>query len=117
MSVLMEAEEIADVHLVVRDRLLADVIVQLREWKAANYHKQMVGSCKEAKAFDDDFQKVCNHLSAVETQLKFSSHDREHLPCYQHLRCVCTERHRSLGQRSWRRWRSQRRIITTHVKL
>lgn len=59
MSVLVEAEELADVRLTVRDRLLADVLVQLKEWKAANYHKQMVGSCKEAKTFEDDFHKVC----------------------------------------------------------
>jgi len=58
MSVLVEAEELADVHLIIRDQLLADVIVQLKEWKAANYHKQMVGSCKEAKVFEDDFHKV-----------------------------------------------------------
>jgi len=59
MSMLVEAEELADVRLVIRDRLLAEVIVQLKEWKAANYHKQMVGSCKEAKAYEDDFHKVC----------------------------------------------------------
>jgi len=59
-SVLIEAEELADVRLSVRDRLLADVIVQLKEWKAANYHKQMVGGCKEAKVFEDDFHKVWN---------------------------------------------------------
>jgi len=59
MSMLVEAEELADVRLTVRDRLLADVIVQLKEWKTANYHKQMVGSCKEAKTFEDDFHKVC----------------------------------------------------------
>jgi len=61
MSMLVEAEEIADVRLLVRDRLLADVIVQLKDWKAANYHKQMVGICKEAKTFEEDFHKVCDH--------------------------------------------------------
>jgi len=61
-SVLTEAEELADIRLSVRDRLLADVIVQLKEWKAANYHKQMVGSCKEAKVFEDDFHKVQQNL-------------------------------------------------------
>jgi len=59
MSMFVEAEELADVRLTVRDRLLADVIVQLKDWKTANYHKQMVGICKEAKAFEDDFHKVC----------------------------------------------------------
>jgi len=58
LSVLVEAEELADVHLIVRDRLLAEVIVQLKDWKAANYHKQMVGICKEAKVFEDEFHKV-----------------------------------------------------------
>jgi len=58
MSMLVEAEELADIRLIVRDRLLAEVIVQLKEWKAVNYHKQMVGSCKEAKVFEDDFHKV-----------------------------------------------------------
>ena len=58
MSMLVEAEELADVRLVVRDRLLAEVIAQLKDWKTANYHKQMVGSCKEAKAFEEEFHKV-----------------------------------------------------------
>jgi len=58
MSVLTEAEGLADVRLIIRDRLAAEVMVQLKDWKAANYHKPMVGSCKEAKAFEEDFHKV-----------------------------------------------------------
>jgi len=62
LSMLVEAEELADVRLMVRDRLSAEVLSQLKEWKAANYHKPMVGSCKEAKAFEEDFHKVCDIL-------------------------------------------------------
>jgi len=58
LSMLVEAEELADLRLMVRDRLFAEVIVQLKEWKAANYHKQMVGSCREAKTFEEEFHKV-----------------------------------------------------------
>jgi len=69
MSMLVEAEELADVHLMVRDRLSAEVLVQLKDWKAANYHKQMVGSCKEAKAFEEDFHKVCGILLGYNSEL------------------------------------------------
>jgi len=76
---LVEAEELADIRLIVRDRLLAEVIVQLKEWKAVNYHKQMVGSCKEAKVFEDDFHKVFGQIY-VQNLCAFSTYTTYNTP-------------------------------------
>lgn len=55
---LNEADQIADVHLAVKDRLLSDIQSQIKDWKNDNYKKQIVGTCKEAKTFEEDFRKV-----------------------------------------------------------
>ena len=52
-----EAESLADVHNSVRDKL-AEVQADVKKWKHDTYKKQMVGGCKEAKAFEDEFRKV-----------------------------------------------------------
>jgi len=55
---LDEADQIADVHLAVKDRLLSDIQSQIKDWKNDNYKKQIVGTCKEAKTFEEDFRKA-----------------------------------------------------------
>ena len=57
-GVLDEAEHLADVHLGIRERLIGEVQVKVKDWKNDNYKKQIVGGCKEAKTFDDEFRKV-----------------------------------------------------------
>ena len=54
---LNEAESLADVHNSVRDKL-AEVQSDVKKWKHDTFKKQMVGGCKEAKAFEDEFRKV-----------------------------------------------------------
>jgi len=46
----------------VRDKL-AEVQSDVKKWKHDTYKKQMVGGCKEAKAFEDEFRKVVNQTS------------------------------------------------------
>lgn len=59
---LNEAESLADVHNSVRDKL-AEVQTDVKKWRHETYKKQMVGGCKEAKAFEDEFRKVmCHHI-------------------------------------------------------
>ena len=55
---LHEAESLSEVHLSVREKLI-EVQADLKKWKNETYKKQMVGGCKEAKSFDDEFKKVC----------------------------------------------------------
>jgi len=55
---LDEADHVADVHLMVKARLLSEVQAQIKEWKNDNYKKNMVGGCKETKLFEDEFHKV-----------------------------------------------------------
>lgn len=54
---LAEADSLAEVHLAIREKL-TDVQTEVKKWKNENYKKQMVGGCKEAKAFEDEFKKV-----------------------------------------------------------
>ena len=55
---LDEADQMGDVHLSIRDHLVNDVQAEVKEWRNDNYKKQMVGGCKEAKTFEDEFKKV-----------------------------------------------------------
>lgn len=48
----------ADVHLEIKDRLVNEVQTSIKDWKNENYKKQMVGGCKEARSFEDDFKRV-----------------------------------------------------------
>ena len=56
---LNEADLIAEVHLSVRDKLVNEIVPQIKDWKSENYKKQLIGGCKEAKTFEDDFHRVC----------------------------------------------------------
>jgi len=60
---LEEAVKLADVHLEIKDHLLTDVQTSMKDWRNENYKKQLVGGCKEAKAFEDDFKKVSQIVS------------------------------------------------------
>ena len=46
-----------------QERLGSEIHQQVKDWKNEHYKKQMVGNCKEAKQFEDDFKKVvCSML-------------------------------------------------------
>jgi len=55
---LDEADQLADVHLTIKSRLLTEVQAQIKDWKTEHYKRQMVGGCKETKLFEDEFHKV-----------------------------------------------------------
>lgn len=54
----MEADRRCDMHLRVKDRLVNEVIAQIKQWQKENYHKSMM-TLKERKEMDDAFKKVC----------------------------------------------------------
>ncbi|KAF8788033.1 protein kinase C and casein kinase substrate in neurons protein 1-like isoform X2 [Argiope bruennichi] len=56
-SALVEADRRCDMHLRVRDRLVNDVIGQIKQWQKDNYHKSMM-TLKERKEMDDAFKKA-----------------------------------------------------------
>lgn len=60
-SALVEAERRCDMHLRVRDRLVNDVISQIKTWQKDNYHKSMM-TLKERKEMDESFKKVLRLL-------------------------------------------------------
>jgi hypothetical protein len=59
---LHEADSIADIHLAIKDKLLNDVQAEIKRWKSENYHKGMLGQCKESKTLEDEFKKVGHFL-------------------------------------------------------
>ncbi|XP_013192694.1 protein kinase C and casein kinase substrate in neurons protein 1 isoform X5 [Amyelois transitella] len=52
-----EAERLSDLHLGVRDRLVNDVIAQIKNWQKDTYHKSMI-QLKERKEMDEAFKKA-----------------------------------------------------------
>lgn len=49
---------LAEVHIAVKDRIVNAILVRIKDWKNENYKKQIVGGCREAKVFEEDFRKV-----------------------------------------------------------
>lgn len=56
-AVLIESERRCEMHLKVREKLINDVIGNIKQWQKDNYHKSMM-QLKEKKEFDDAFKKV-----------------------------------------------------------
>ncbi|CAG9782498.1 unnamed protein product [Diatraea saccharalis] len=54
---MVEAERLSDLHLGVRDRLVNDVIAQIKNWQKDTYHKSMI-QLKERKEMDEAFKKA-----------------------------------------------------------
>jgi hypothetical protein len=52
-----EAERRCNIHLQIKDKLVEDVVPQIKQWQKDNYHKSMI-HLKEKKDFDDAFKKV-----------------------------------------------------------
>jgi len=57
-SLLTEADRVADLHLHIKEQLVGDVQSSIKTWRAENYHKPMVGPCKETKELEDRFRKA-----------------------------------------------------------
>jgi len=62
IGVLSEAENMADVHTTIKDQLVNVVAAHVKDWKSEHYKKNLVGSCKVTKGFEDEFKKVCDTL-------------------------------------------------------
>lgn len=56
-GVLVEAERKCEMHLRIKERLLNDVVTQIKQWQKENYHKSMM-QIKEKKEMDDNFKKA-----------------------------------------------------------
>ncbi|KAG6440240.1 hypothetical protein O3G_MSEX001233 [Manduca sexta] len=54
---MVEAERLSDLHLGVRDRLVNDVMAQIKNWQKDTYHKSMI-QLKERKEMDEAFKKA-----------------------------------------------------------
>ncbi|XP_053202286.1 protein kinase C and casein kinase substrate in neurons protein 1-like isoform X3 [Panonychus citri] len=56
-GVNLEAERRCNIHLQIKDKLVEDVVPQIKQWQKDNYHKSMI-QLKEKKDFDDAFKKA-----------------------------------------------------------
>ncbi|XP_074601119.1 protein kinase C and casein kinase substrate in neurons protein Synd [Brevipalpus obovatus] len=67
-SVDTEAEKRCLMHLSIKDKLMDEVVPQIKQWQKDNYHKSMI-HLKEKKDFDDEFKKAqktwAKHLDKV----------------------------------------------------
>lgn len=54
---LLEAERTSEMHLRVRDRLLNDVVPQVKGWQKDNFHRSMM-QLKERRELDEAFKKA-----------------------------------------------------------
>ncbi|CAN8026758.1 unnamed protein product [Ixodes persulcatus] len=54
---LLEAERTSEMHLRVRDRLLNDVVPQVKGWQKENYHRSMM-QLRERRELDEAFKKA-----------------------------------------------------------
>ena len=72
-------DRLAECHIAVKDRLMSVVQARVKEWKNENYKKSLMGGCREAKSFEDDFRKVCwyvlsaSHRPLVKACFKLNS--------------------------------------------
>ncbi|XP_050682819.1 protein kinase C and casein kinase substrate in neurons protein 1 isoform X2 [Leptidea sinapis] len=54
---MVEAERLSDLHLTVKDRLVNEVMSQIKNWQKDTYHKSMI-QLKERKEMDEAFKKA-----------------------------------------------------------
>lgn len=61
-GILTEADGLADVHITTKDQLISIICARVKDWRNENYKKSLVGGCKVAKNFEDEFKKVKQRL-------------------------------------------------------
>ena len=60
MSVLSEADRVADIHLTTHNSLNDELNNEIKQWQKANYIKSIVNQLKIAKEYEEEFKKVNN---------------------------------------------------------
>lgn len=56
-GIMVEGEQLADIHYELREKLTNDVCQSVYQWKKDNYHKSLM-SYKEVKNAEDGFNKA-----------------------------------------------------------
>ncbi|BFZ15746.1 hypothetical protein BsWGS_18785 [Bradybaena similaris] len=56
-GVLTEAEEVANLHIRIAEKLMGEVYASIKVWQKDNYHKSMM-HFKETKEFEENFRKA-----------------------------------------------------------
>lgn len=73
-SVLSEADRINETHLRIRDKLMDNVLNQIKQWQKDKYHKSIM-QIKEKKELDDEFKRVQKTWAKALERVNRSKHE------------------------------------------
>lgn len=89
-GVLSEADRLNELHMKMRDRLMDDVVNEIRQWQREKFHKSMM-HIKEKKDVDDEFKRVQKPWAKLLERVNKCKHDF-HLACKNERTLVNQER-------------------------
>lgn len=73
-SVLSEADRINELHLKIRDKLMDNVMSEIKHWQREKYHKSML-QIKEKKEIDEEFKRVQKPWAKALERVNRSKHE------------------------------------------
>lgn len=92
-GVLSEADRLNELHLRMRDKLMDEVVQDIKQWQKDKFHKSMM-QIKEKKEIDDEFKRVQKPWAKLLDRVNKSKHDY-HLACKNERTLVNQERNAS----------------------
>lgn len=72
MSVLNEADRLAEIHLTTNNVLNDELNKEIKEWQKQNYSKSIVNQLKMPKEYEEEFKKVSKPFRCLLLLLLFS---------------------------------------------
>lgn len=92
-GILSEADRLNELHLKIKDKLLDNVVNEIKQWQKEKYHKNML-QLKEKKEMDDEFRRVQKPWSKSLNRVNKCKQDF-HLACKNERTFVNQERNAS----------------------
>lgn len=74
-AVLIESEQVSDLHISVKENLMNQVHGNLKNWQKENYHKSMMGQLKEKRDSEEMFKKAQKQWSKLYERVNKARHD------------------------------------------
>uniref|UniRef100_A0A6G1SCZ5 Protein kinase C and casein kinase substrate in neurons protein 1 n=1 Tax=Aceria tosichella TaxID=561515 RepID=A0A6G1SCZ5_9ACAR len=73
-ALLTEADRLNELHLLVKDKLMENVIGKIKQWQKEKFHRSMM-QLKEKKELDDEFKKVQKPWAKALERVNKCKHD------------------------------------------
>lgn len=89
-GVLSEADRLQELHLKMKDKLMMNVIDEIRQWQKEKFHKSMM-QIREKKEIDDEFKRVQKPWAKILDRVNKSKHDY-HMACKNEKTLMIQER-------------------------